>query len=600
MCEAKALIAWRTMPRHPRPVRLSAQEREVLAVQHNRRLLDCAGKSCLQVIKAMMVQKFSWPFNHPVDIKRFPDYMQVVSEPMDFGTMKDKAERGQYRDPQQVYGDFMLVFSNSRLYNPPGSDVYYMATVLQEAFLEQWKKMVGPKLQECARQSAAEEATMAARKLAAVRAEEEKEMQDAACRLVAALDDLHEQLSAIRVEAALACEPLGPEEREDLARRLDGLTGRQLEAALGLVLPQMMPHLASSSLDSRQEVEVDLGRCSALELRQLQSFVGACDKAAAAAAARAGAGVDGNGAAITASEPAPASQQHQQQQAGDMVPTGGGRELSGFPAGMLREHSLSEHAAVMWPGTVVGAGLKARNVTLLPGGLSRADEIPAPAVPVARGAVPGGGASKADPAGGAGAPVAAGAAAQGGLPPPPAKVSTARRFSDTGTSALRPPLPPQRSRLGQPPTPTHGSGLQHGHGTPGQSHSQHHARQSPFASPAAAAHTPGDAHHHHHHQHAGDGPLQNMASVQGSNYSAGGARVQQQQRPHAGATGVAPDASAVVAATGAAAAAGGAGYAQPARGIGSGGGSAAAGPPSTAGVVLRAHGESGDEVDMLS
>lgn len=119
--------------------------------------------------------QFSWPFNHPVDIKRFPDYMQVcvsawqggirlpnssephhnvfhvecltqqqprlwqriccqhplalahlntsrplcecrppaapssltpppkvVSEPMDFGTMKDKAERGQYRDPQQV------------------------------------------------------------------------------------------------------------------------------------------------------------------------------------------------------------------------------------------------------------------------------------------------------------------------------------------------------------------------------------------------------------------------------------------------------------------------------------------------------------------
>lgn len=99
---------------------------------------------------------------------------QTVSEPMDFGTMKDKAERGGYRDPQQVgldwgpaaahdalrgdpgaggaaaavagsappfqaplprslqvYTDFMLVFNNSRQYNPPGSDVYYMSTVLQ-------------------------------------------------------------------------------------------------------------------------------------------------------------------------------------------------------------------------------------------------------------------------------------------------------------------------------------------------------------------------------------------------------------------------------------------------------------------------------------
>jgi hypothetical protein len=50
---------------------------------------------------------------------------------MDFGTMKDKAERGAYRDPAAVYSDFMLVFANSRKYNPPGSDVYYMATVLQ-------------------------------------------------------------------------------------------------------------------------------------------------------------------------------------------------------------------------------------------------------------------------------------------------------------------------------------------------------------------------------------------------------------------------------------------------------------------------------------
>lgn len=55
--QAKALIAWRNTPRPPRAARLSAQDREVLAVQHNRRLFDCASKSCLAVIKAMMVQK---------------------------------------------------------------------------------------------------------------------------------------------------------------------------------------------------------------------------------------------------------------------------------------------------------------------------------------------------------------------------------------------------------------------------------------------------------------------------------------------------------------------------------------------------------------
>lgn len=56
---------------------------------------------------------------------------------------------------------------------------------------------------------------------------------------MAFLDDLHEQLAAVRVDAALACEPLAPEARVELARALAALPTAQLEAALGLVLPQV-------------------------------------------------------------------------------------------------------------------------------------------------------------------------------------------------------------------------------------------------------------------------------------------------------------------------------------------------------------------------
>ena len=59
------------------------------------------------------------------------------------------------------------------------------------------------------------------------------------CRLVAVLDDLHEQLAAVRVEAALACDPMAPEERAALAQELAALPTAQLEAALGLILPQV-------------------------------------------------------------------------------------------------------------------------------------------------------------------------------------------------------------------------------------------------------------------------------------------------------------------------------------------------------------------------
>ena len=68
----------------------------------------------------------------------------------------------------------------------------------------------------------------------------------------------------------------------------------------------------------------------------------------------------------------------------------------------------------------------------------------------------------------------------------PAK-GVARRFSDTGTSALRPPLPPQRSRLGHPPTPTAQQAAAH---PVGSHHNQQH--HSPFATPSGAAAVAGD------------------------------------------------------------------------------------------------------------
>jgi len=75
--------------------------------------------------------QFAWVFNTPVDTSRFPTYLSVVSRPVDFGTMKARCEAGLYKEPSQVYADFKQVFDNAFAFNPPGSDVHYMATVLQ-------------------------------------------------------------------------------------------------------------------------------------------------------------------------------------------------------------------------------------------------------------------------------------------------------------------------------------------------------------------------------------------------------------------------------------------------------------------------------------
>jgi hypothetical protein len=75
--------------------------------------------------------QFAFPFNSPVDLDKYPDYGDYVKDPMDFGTMKMKAEEGRYNEPGEVYADALLVFNNARTYNQPTEDVYYMATVIQ-------------------------------------------------------------------------------------------------------------------------------------------------------------------------------------------------------------------------------------------------------------------------------------------------------------------------------------------------------------------------------------------------------------------------------------------------------------------------------------
>jgi len=57
-----------------------------------------------------------------------PDYASIVSNPMDFGRMKEKVEEGLYGTKGSMaaaalYRDFLLVFDNCRLYNTDDSEV---------------------------------------------------------------------------------------------------------------------------------------------------------------------------------------------------------------------------------------------------------------------------------------------------------------------------------------------------------------------------------------------------------------------------------------------------------------------------------------------
>ncbi|CAN6553292.1 unnamed protein product [Malus baccata var. baccata] len=95
---------------------------------------------CSTILKTLMNNKESWPFNEPVDpVKlRIPDYFHIISHPMDLGTVKAKLQKDLYFSAEEFAGDVRLTFSNAMLYNPPGNPFHHMAENLSRIFEMRW------------------------------------------------------------------------------------------------------------------------------------------------------------------------------------------------------------------------------------------------------------------------------------------------------------------------------------------------------------------------------------------------------------------------------------------------------------------------------
>lgn len=62
------------------------------------------------------------------------DYLDIISQPMDFQTMLGKLSQGSYRHPQGFLEDVKLVFSNAEEYNQQGSTVLSCMAKTEETF----------------------------------------------------------------------------------------------------------------------------------------------------------------------------------------------------------------------------------------------------------------------------------------------------------------------------------------------------------------------------------------------------------------------------------------------------------------------------------
>ncbi|TNN32850.1 Bromodomain and PHD finger-containing protein 3 [Liparis tanakae] len=71
-------------------------------------------------------------FAEPVDIKEVPDYLEFISRPMDFSTMRAKLEAHAYRSVADLETDFNLMVSNCLLYNDTDTVFHRLALRLRD------------------------------------------------------------------------------------------------------------------------------------------------------------------------------------------------------------------------------------------------------------------------------------------------------------------------------------------------------------------------------------------------------------------------------------------------------------------------------------
>ncbi|XP_030632945.1 bromodomain and PHD finger-containing protein 3 [Chanos chanos] len=71
-------------------------------------------------------------FTTPVNLKEVPDYLEFVSEPMDFSTMRAKLEAHKYRSVADLEVDFNLMVSNCLKYNSSDTVFHRAAMQLRE------------------------------------------------------------------------------------------------------------------------------------------------------------------------------------------------------------------------------------------------------------------------------------------------------------------------------------------------------------------------------------------------------------------------------------------------------------------------------------
>ncbi|XP_041511407.1 histone acetyltransferase KAT2B isoform X2 [Microtus oregoni] len=94
-------------------------------------------KTILQQVKS---HQSAWPFMEPVKRTEAPGYYEVIRFPMDLKTMSERLRNRYYVSKKLFMADLQRVFTNCKEYNPPESEYYKCASILEKFFFSKVKE----------------------------------------------------------------------------------------------------------------------------------------------------------------------------------------------------------------------------------------------------------------------------------------------------------------------------------------------------------------------------------------------------------------------------------------------------------------------------
>ncbi|KAL7067318.1 bromodomain-containing protein [Cryptosporidium serpentis] len=88
----------------------------------------------LEIVRRLYKRDRQQIFAEPVNAELVPDYYQVIKNPMDFSTMRNKVIQEEYKDFESFESDIRLIITNCYTYNRIGTLVYRMGLILEETW----------------------------------------------------------------------------------------------------------------------------------------------------------------------------------------------------------------------------------------------------------------------------------------------------------------------------------------------------------------------------------------------------------------------------------------------------------------------------------